>query len=199
MRLEEAMLQGQVLSLNSAYLAMTADIITHRFHGEHFDYLGIRDFELVIEEAFLGVSSVFNFAKFFPGVVNSFKGLPVQIFRLSQPSVAKLLTVQRGMKHNLLTLPHKENTTGGKSKSVIVEALADPNIPAEEREIDRLLDEATVSLFAGTETTTRALSVTMFHLLNNKSHMRKLCDELKTLPAMQDNAYSLSQLEPLPF
>ncbi len=199
MRLQEAMHQGQVIDLDSAFSALTADIITLRFYGEHFDYLGNKDFKFVITDAFLGLTSYANLARFFPSLVASFKNLPIRILRLIMPSIAELLTLQEEAKQNLLTTPQKESTREAKCESFIVEALVDPNIPAEERRIDRLLDETTLGLFAGTETTARAISVTMFYLLNNKSHLRKLCDELNTLPPRQDSAYSLSQLEHLPF
>lgn len=185
--------------LDLAFAALTADIITYRFYGEHYDCLGIRDFRCEVEEAFLGISYAFNFAQSFPSLVTFFKGLPVPILRLLLPSVADLLTLQEGKKHNLLTLPHRETTAEAKYKSFMVEAPLYPKIPPEERKIDRLLDKTTVGFFAGTETTARAISMTVFHLLNEKSHMIKLGDELKTLPVMQDNAYSLSQLDPLPF
>lgn len=199
MRLEEAMHQGQAVCLDSAFSALTADIITLRFYGEHFDYLGIKDFECVVTKAFQGSSRFVNIARFFPGPVACLKSLPIPILRLIEPNVADLLTLREEIKQKLLTSPNKESTAEAKSKSFIVETLVDPNIPAEERRIDRLLDEAFVTIFAGTETTSRALSVTMFYLLNNKSHVNKLCDELDTLPLSKDDAYSLSQLEPLPF
>lgn len=197
MRLEEAMHQGQVIGLDSAFSALTADIITLRFYGEHFDYLGIKDFKFAVREAFLGVSLIYHLARFLPGLVTFIKSLPIPIIRLILPSVADLLVLQEEIKQNILGSHDKESTRD--PKSVIVEALEDPNIPAPERTIDRLLDEGTVVIFAGTETSSRALSVAMFHLLNNKSHMKKLRDELHTLPLKLDNAYSLSQLEPLPF
>lgn len=207
-RLEEAMHQGQVIGLDSAFSALTADIITLRFYGEHFDYLGIEDFKFAVREAFLGVSLIYHLARFLPGLVTFIKSLPIPMIRLILPSVADLLTLQEDIKRNILASPDEESTTESKpvivesttkSKSVIVGALGDPNIPAKERTLDRLLDEGTVVIFAGTETSSRALSVAMFHLLNDKSHLKKLCDELNTLPPTQDSAYSLSQLEPLPF
>ncbi|KKY24987.1 putative cytochrome p450 [Phaeomoniella chlamydospora] len=196
-RLEKAMQQGQVTILDSAFSALAADIITQRFYGEHFDYLGIQDFKFSVRETFIAAGLVYHFSRFFPSVVASLKSLPLPILRWIAPGVADIETVREQIKHNILTSLDEKRSTN--SKSVIVSALADPNIPAKERTIDRLLDEGTTFIFAGTETSARALSVTMFHLLNNKSNLRKLRDELDTLPPRQGNAYSLSQLEPLPY
>lgn len=197
MRLEEAMHQGQVISLDAAFSALTADVITLRFYGQHFDYLSIKDFSFVVRDAFLGLSLVYHLARFLPILVKILKGLPVPIIRMIMPSVADLLALREEIKHNGVGSLQEKTTT--ESKSVIAGSLGDPNIPAEERTIDRLLDEGIVIIFAGTETTSRALSVTMFYLLNNRSVLKRLCDELDTLPSRPDNAYSLSQLEPLPF
>ena len=196
-RFEEAMDQGQVISLDAAFSALTADVITLRFYGQHFDYLGIKDFNFVIRDAFLGLSLVYHLARFLPILIKILKNLPILIIRLIMPSVADLLALREGIKHNGVESLKEKSTT--ESKSVIVGSLGDPNIPAEERTIDRLLDEGTVILFAGTETTSRALSVTMFYLLNDKLRLKRLSDELDTLPSRPDNAYSLSQLEALPF
>lgn len=201
MRLEQAMHQGQPVDLVAAFAALTGDVVTQRFYGVHFDYLGIEDFKPAALEAFQGLSDIANLSRFLPGLVTFMKTLPIAVLRLIEPSVADLLTLGEEIKQNILTLSPNESkaTTEAKSKSLIVEALKDPSIPAEERKIDRLMDEATIALFAGAETTARVLSVAMFHLVNNKSQTRKLVDELKTLPSKEDNAYSLSQLEALPF
>lgn len=123
--------------------------------------------------------------------------MTIPVVRMIFPIVADLLAVQENMKHRILASVDRDSTT--ETKSVIISALNDPNIPAEERRIDRLLDECSVITFGGTETSSRALSVGMFYVLNDKSLMRKLRDELDTLPSRPDHAYSLSELEPLPF
>lgn len=92
-----------------------------------------------------------------------------------------------------------DDESSTRSKSVIVGALKDPNIAPEEKTIDRLVDEGTTIIFAGTETTARALVVIMFHLLHNSLLLRELRHELNTLPPVKDHAYLCSQLEALPF
>lgn len=197
MRLEEAMHQGQVICLDSAFSALAADIITQRFYGEHLDYLGIKDFKFAESEAFAKGSLTYHLVRFIPGFVTTVKSMAIPVVRMILPGVADLLVVQENMKHRIFASLDRESTM--KTKSVIIWALKDPNIPVEERRIDRLLDECSVITFGGTETSSRALGVGMFYVLNDKSLMRKLRDELDTLPSRPDHAYSLSELEPLPF
>ena len=196
-RLEEAMHQGQVINLDSAFAALSADIISFHFYGQHFDYLSIKDFRFAVINAILGISSNYHLARFIPGLIITLRSLPVPILRLILPSLADLLKMQEEIKQKTLAFLDEASTT--KSKSILVGALRDPNIPLEERKINRMLDEGLFLIFAGTETTSRALSVTMLYLLDNKSHVRRLRSELDTLPIGQDNTYSLSQLELLPF
>ncbi|KAF7505016.1 hypothetical protein GJ744_001470 [Endocarpon pusillum] len=196
-RLEEAMQQGEVISLDGAFSALTADIITLRFYGQHSDYLSIKNFRFVVRDAFIGLSQVYHMGRLLPLIANLLKHLPIPIIRMIMPSVADLLNLREEIKHNAAGTLKAKNTID--FKSVIVGSLADHTIPAEERTFDRMVDEGIVIIFAGTETTSRALSVTFFYLLSNESLLKRLRDELDTLPSTQDNAYSLTQLEALPF
>ncbi|KAM5374820.1 hypothetical protein ACJZ2D_006314 [Fusarium nematophilum] len=86
-----------------------------------------------------------------------------------------------------------------KSKSVIVGALEDPDIPSEEKTLDRLVDEGTTVIFAGTETTARSISVAMFHLLRDKSLLQKLRAEPSTVQQGPDGQWAYNKLETLPY
>lgn len=197
MRLELAMHDGEPIGLDSAFSALTADIITNRFYGEHFDYLGIKDFKFPVTEAFLGVSLIFHLARFLPGLVRAIRSLPIPMIRLILPSVADFLALQKEIERNIKS---KLKQKGHENpKSVIVQALGDESIPPKERKIDRLLDEGTVIIFAGTETSSRALSVGMFYLLSNKKQVAKLRDELATVRRAKNDKYSLVELEALPY
>lgn len=198
-RLEEAMHKDDVISLDRAFSAMTADIITLRFYGSHFDYLGAEGFMSPIREAFLGVSLIFHIARFIPSVIRQLKKLPIPIIGLILPAVANFLTLQEEIKRNITNTLKAQSETEDEKKSVIVQALGDTRIPLQERSLDRLLDEGTVIIFAGTETSARALSVAMYYLCKNKSLVSELREELNTLPSVPNDEYTLAQLEPLPY
>lgn len=198
-RLEETNKEGSMISLDKAFSAMTADIITKRFYGFHYDYLRRKDLKFPVRDAFLGVSLIFHLARFAPALVRSLKKLPIPVIRYILPSVADFLALQDEIKENITTTLEKQSLSEAASKSVIIEALGDERIPHEERTLNRLLDEGTVIIFAGTETSSRALAVGMFYLLNNKSLITRLRAELATLPDQPDEDLTLQQLEPLPF
>nr|AVM39104.1 putative cytochrome P450 oxygenase [Trichoderma taxi] len=188
----------QVLSLDGAFSALTADVITARFYGEHKDYLNVPDFHFVVRDGFQGLSSVYHLGRFLPSIVGALKGLPIFIIRMIFPPIAELLIMREEIEAGGIDEFTKSKSSGVKS-SVLVGALSDPHIPAQERTVTRMLDEGTVFLFAGTETTSRTLGITMFYLLSNPDILMKLREELKTLPSSEGNIYSLAQLENLPY
>lgn len=196
-RLQEAMCGSQVVDLDSAFAALTADVVTCYFYGAHFDYLRNAGFKFAMRNAILGLIGLYHWTRFLPAVASIVKKLPIPILRLIQPDAAALISSQKKIGKEIQDSLSDEAST--KSKAVIVKALQDPSIPPEEKSIDRLVDEGTTIIFAGTETTARALSVAIFHLLNNKSLLENLRSELNTLPPTEDHAYTCAQLENLPY
>ena len=191
--------RGQIADLDAAFAALTADIVTTYFYGQSVDYLGNEGFKFEVREAILGLIQFYHFTRFFPWVANTIKRLPIPIMRLIHPGAAYLVSSQEEIKDTIRISLGKDNGDKSPAKSVIMQALQDPNIPPEERELDRLADEGTTVIFAGTETTARALSVGMFHILNNKVILNKLRDELNTVPGVTNGVYTHSQLECLPY
>jgi cytochrome P450 len=107
--------------------------------------------------------------------------------------------LQKDIKKNIIKfVTNKEHINAG-DKSVIMQALGDARVPPSERSMDRLLDEGQVIIFAGTETSSRALSVGMFYLLNQKSLIANVRTELARVAHIPDEELTLKDLEPLPY
>ena len=204
-RLEECKQQAQVVDLDSAFAALTADIVTCYFYGSHLDCLGNKSFKFAMRDAILGLIGFYHVTRFLPTLASTIKKLPIAVVQLINPGAADMLRFQAEIERNVQSSLDDDDDDGDgdekstKPKAVIVEALKDSNIPPEERTIHRMVDEGTTIIFAGTETTARALSVSMFHLLNNKLLLQELRKELMSLPPVEDHAYQLSQLETLPY
>ncbi|KAK6824476.1 hypothetical protein RU639_005086 [Aspergillus parasiticus] len=85
------------------------------------------------------------------------------------------------------------------STAVYPTILADPDVPASEKESSRLEDDAVLLTIAGTDAATQATAITFFHILNNRKVYEKLrvklfenIPEVATLP-------TIHQLEQLPY
>ena len=149
-RLQEIMHQSRVVDLDSAFAALTADIVTRYFYGAHFDYLGNDGFNFAMRKAILSLISLYHWTRFLPVVASTIKKLPIPVIRLIQPDAADLLTSQLRIRQEIQDSLDDEDST--KSRAVIVRALRDPSIPPEEKSIERLVDEGMTIIFAGTET-----------------------------------------------
>ncbi|KAK1492450.1 trichodiene oxygenase [Colletotrichum tamarilloi] len=197
-RLDGARKDGTKISLDLAFSAMTADIITQRFFGYHYDYLSIPSLVSPIREAFKGVSEIFHWTRFVPWAIRYLKKLPIPVIRLILPPVAELLVLQEDIKINIKNKLASENNSP-QSKSIIIEALGDSHVPAQERTMERLVDEGQVIIFAGTETSSRSLAVGMFYLLANKSLVNRALAELSRVDHIPDEELTMKDLETLPF
>ncbi|CZR52405.1 related to cytochrome P450 CYP3/CYP5/CYP6/CYP9 subfamilies [Phialocephala subalpina] len=200
-RLAGASESKEIVDLDSAYAALTTDVVDQYFYGENFDCLGNKNFKFEIRDAILGLIRCYNLTRFFPSFVAAFKSLPIPIVRLIHSGAADLLVSDETMKAKLLqyqALQSKnEIVSPGNPGLCIIQSLLAPEVPAQEKTIDQLMDETKTIIFGGTESTARALSVTTFHLLNNKSLLKKLREELRTLGPVQD--YTIVQLEALSY
>lgn len=82
MRFEESMHQARVIDLDSAFAALTADIVTCYFYGSHFDYLGSKSFQFAMRDAMLGLIRFYHLTRFLPAVASAIKRLPIPVIRL---------------------------------------------------------------------------------------------------------------------
>jgi len=91
------------------------------------------------------------------------------------------------------------NEKGERVDGTIFQAILDSDLPANEKTLERLEGEGSVVVAAGSETTARCLSVVTFYLMQEKSILRKLRDELNCIQPETDGFLRLSQLETLPY
>ena len=199
-RLDQAREAGTPISLNRAFSAMTADIITNHFFGYHYDYLSVPSLQDPVREGLKGVSEMFHWTRFAPWLTLAMKALPMSVVRRVQPAVADLLDLRGSFEKNITNiLQAKDAGDVPTSKSVIIEGLGDARIPPKERMMRRLVDEGQVILFAGTETSARALAIGFFHLLDNRALLARVREDLAPLTGIPDEGLTLQTLEGLPY
>jgi cytochrome P450 len=193
-RLEECAQRDEVVSLDSAFSALTTDIITRYFFGSHEDNIGRPGFVHPLQEAILGLTGAFQFTRLFPNVAAVAKNfLPYWVIDLVQPKMANLLrwqddllqsiqaTVDRDSSSGVVSSSESELKSNTSNRSVILSAFQDPSVPAAQKGIPRLVDEGMLFLIAGSETTARVLSRIMFQLLHDRNLLGRLREELDGL------------------
>ncbi|KAJ5677809.1 Cytochrome P450 [Penicillium maclennaniae] len=201
-RFEDAYHQDTVLHLMLDFAALTADVITYYSFGWSHGYLddanssSSNDFV----DAVNGLMSMFHINRFFSILITIFRAVPPKVVGWLQPQMADLYKFKAKLRRQASeTLKKRGNHADSKDQVSIFDALVSPHVPPEEKTLDRLEDESALLLGAGTETTARAIVLTMFHLINNRNMTLKLRDELRTVLETPTSKASWTQLEKLPY
>jgi len=85
------------------------------------------------------------------------------------------------------------------SHPTLFHELLQGNVPASEKSVNRLVQEAQIIVSAGTETTAWCLSVITFHLLSNPAVLDRLRKELEAAIPDPDIIVPVEKLEQLPY
>lgn len=202
-RFENAYHQSTVLHLQLDFAALTADVITHYCYGWSYGYLddpnSAQGNDLV--DAVAGLMTMFHINRFFPFLITVFLAAPQAVVRWIQPQMASLFEVKARLRQQAedSLVKKKNQDSDSYTNDTIFDALVSPSVPPQEKTLDRLEDESALLLGAGTETTARAIAVSMFHLMNNKEMGLKLREELKTVLKTPQSKASWTDLERLPY
>ncbi|KAJ5491962.1 Cytochrome P450 [Penicillium expansum] len=202
-RFEQAHQAGDVLHLELAFAALTADVITDYCYGWSYGYLdgeqGSKSNDLV--DAVNGLMVMFHINRFFPFLISVFRNAPPNLLRWLQPHMADLFDLKARLRQQADDTLKKQGLrkVNPEARLNIFDALTSLELPENERTLDRLEDESALLLGAGTETTARSITVAMFYLIHNKEIMAKLRAELKTVLATPLSKASWVDLEKLPY
>ncbi|CAI7595867.1 unnamed protein product [Penicillium manginii] len=203
-RFETAFANSTVLTLQLDFAALTADVITHYCYGWARGYLDNADSSKSndLVDAVNGLMTMFHINRFFPFLSKIMLAAPPALVRWLQPCMADLFDMKARLRDQArYTLEKRENLHDVKVKeeNYIFDALTGPEVPDAEKTLDRLEDEGALLLGAGTETTARAIAVSMFHVMSNAEVGRKLLCELKTILETPTSQASWLELEQLPY
>ncbi|OKL59413.1 hypothetical protein UA08_05083 [Talaromyces atroroseus] len=196
-RFSQACETQEVVRLDAAYMALTMDIITHYAFGKSYDYLAEPDFKLEWKETVVGGSASGAVIRQLPWAFGIMKLLPLWLLSKIAREASLLLQWQQMVRQQVDAIIDK-NRTGHKSNGTIFQALLDSDLSPEEKNADRLQDEAQTLVGAGSETTAKVLSIVTFYLLRNKEMLERLRQELSTVGLDSDKS-PLSQIEQLPY
>ncbi|KAJ2982869.1 hypothetical protein NUW58_g6352 [Xylaria curta] len=194
-KLQRASKDGSVVSLTTLSAAFTADTISHYSYGVSMGCLD-GEVENILTDATQAVLALSHWLRFLPIRFTNAKKLPPALVQKFFPKAATVLQTHQTISSLALEVLNANEPKAPHEN--MFAALADPKLPAEERNLGRLEDEGFVILAAGTETTAYSLSVTMFYLLDNPEIFSKLYDEIKAAMPDPTHCPSLSVLEHLP-
>ncbi|GKZ17308.1 hypothetical protein AbraIFM66951_005949 [Aspergillus brasiliensis] len=197
-RLEEFCRSGEVLQLDDAMVALTSDVITHYCYGQSWDFLQSKAFRGEIRNATQDLNAVVHLSRFFPWLGDALPLIPEYIWRRLQPGISVLFAYQQAVLDQASEgMGRKKVLTS--SRGTMFERMTDPSLPADERALRRIQDEALEVLTAGTETTADVLTKAIYYLLHNDGMWQRLRAELKQVLPSPSSTATWSSLEQLPF
>lgn len=189
---------GEVLPLNRAWMALTTDIISEYSFARSWDQLDSPNFRDTLHEALVAVYVVGHFALHFPVVFPILDLMPEWLVRKMQPDVLPVVGLRKDLARQVEEIRKGINEAHKTvSHPTIFHELLNSDLPEEEKSDARLGDEAQLIIAAGLITTSWALTVASFHIINNSSVLQRLRTELGTLdlPSTPD----WHELERLPY
>jgi cytochrome P450 len=86
-----------------------------------------------------------------------------------------------------------------KAPRTIVHEILDSNLPAKDKEFDRVFDDVATVTGAGFETTASVLRLIIFHVFNDAEILQRLRKELHSASICSSDVADLKKLEQLPY
>lgn len=197
-RLRECHEKDEVVRMDVAAMALTMDIICKFAFGVEFGHLDHPDFNVAWKNAFLGALAAISTLAMFPWLQTVMRILPKSLAKRLNPRMVPMMQWEAAVAE-LVDDFMAANAAGKRRDNTIFQTILDSNLPANEKDVDRLQQEARLVVGAGSETTARALSVNSFFLFRDPVRLQKVRDEIRTLPRDEDGFYKLMDLEKLPY
>lgn len=201
-RLVEACDCGKTVPLDRAWIALTSDVISEYAFARSFDNLDLANFEDEPFKPCLETTyTTGNFTLHFPVVMSLLDRLPDALVTRLKPELAPFIKFRRDGERQVADIRSGINE-GHKyaGHPTIFHELINSDLPPHEKSDKRLGDEAKLVIAAGLITTSWALTVASFHIINDAEVFRRLREELKA--AMPDSSAAPLEwvkLERLPY
>ncbi|OGM50575.1 hypothetical protein ABOM_000567 [Aspergillus bombycis] len=187
------------LDIPSAYSCFSTDVISDYCFGESYGFLDQASWEPNFRKPIFSLfTPVFAF-RFFPFL---------EPLAIAASSISKHLSEDMGLLIKTLTVDMPESIQKTKAdldagitskEQTVFGSLLESDLPAEEKSVRRLTDEAASLIAAGTETVGWALAVTTYYLLANPEKLERLRKEIDEVVDVSGQLPPWTTLEKLPY
>ncbi|KAK0210181.1 cytochrome P450 [Desarmillaria ectypa] len=187
------------VNLHFAFKSTTMDVITAYCYAQSFDALSCPDFThpvlLSSERAMPMITSIRHFP-----ILQILHHLPEWLTKLLNPDTLGFVALRKALLaqiEGILADPGSLDAIHDTIYNYLLspEKLKSQQVPSKKS----LLDEAQNLLFAGTDTTSNAMTVGFFHVLNDPAIHAKLTSEIIVAWPIEESSVSYEVLEKLPY
>ena len=182
------------VNLFAVYSALTADVASGYCFPEAYHLLDEPDCGTDLHNMFLSTLCDVHMLKHFPFLLPLMLQLPQKITSFLLPDLAQTFRWQKKWVQQIDEL--KFDRDDGKTRSgkaSIFRTLLNSNLPAQDKSVSRLMQDAQTILGGGTVTTTMALAVATYYILSDEHILKTLTDELTK--AIPDSTHPLPLIE----
>jgi cytochrome P450 len=191
--------EDTVVELIDRLQGLTGDVITQYAYGSDYKLQEAKNIGRGIVKVVQEGTDVIHFHRFFPPFGRFLRMIPACFMAKFFPARLAVYDLLDGVRKQSLEALKQNHMSIPPEKRTMFHSLTSPEVPPEERTLQRLQDEGLVLFAAGTETTATTLSVAIFYILNDKSVLRNLRNELdQIMPSPQDSP-AWRHLEKLPY
>ncbi|KAI9687313.1 MAG: hypothetical protein M1822_002356 [Bathelium mastoideum] len=197
---EEFAGSGKPINLCDLFSCFAADIITQYSFGKSYDFLGDPDFICPFSTAVAGFKKAGQISIQFPVVPRLLRKIPDQWVSVFRPSFVPVAA----FKKEVFELIEAEKARKAKgitkhSPESIFSELLDSDLPPQDLESHRLMEEGVAVIGAAIDTTKWSIVVTIFHILQNPNILNTLRRELAEANPDASLIPPLTTLERLPY
>ena len=198
-RIRQISKSGNPVNLFYVYSAMTGDLVTGYCFPEAYGLLDEPDCGSDLHDMFASTISNVHMLKHFPSLLPIMLGLPLRVTTFLLPDLAHTFRWQRKWVQQINEIKsEKEDGKIRGGKPSIFRTLLDSDLPASDKSVYRLMQDAQTLLGGGIVTTTMALALATYHILSNEPILKALTHELAAAipdPAKLPPLVELERLE----
>ncbi|KAJ9660877.1 hypothetical protein H2201_006769 [Coniosporium apollinis] len=195
-RMQDYQETGRPLIISLLYSAFTADVITEYAFAKSSNYLDMPDLNKKFFDMMVGVHEMGAMARYFKWMMPVLNSLPPWLVTNLNPGMHEFFVFQEDMKGRIQEVKEKSEYYEALAHKTVFHEILNSDIPAPEKTVDRLWQDAEIVSVAGTETTAWTLAVITFYLLADPEVLRRLGAELFTIA---EESVPWKRLEKLPY
>lgn len=195
---------GEILDINKAYMTLTEDIIYQYCFGKNKGELSSPGFSDSLDESFRITIKGGYLSVFFPWIPKIMMSLPPHILLKISPAFSTFLDIKSdliNMVRDVQSGCDKEDTTTSihNDHASVIRELANSHLPAHERTVTRIADEASNILAAGVTTSGWTATVASYYIISQPHIFATLHEELRSNFPDLDTIPDLVKLEKLKY
>lgn len=184
--------------MDAAFTALTMDVISQYSFANDSDYLSAPDLGLDWKEQLEKAFRSGGLVRHFPIMLTIMDTLPPSVIKILDPGMSALVDWQMSVRAQAKPILDRTETKEPAHRSIFHE-MRDSSLPAEEKSLERLVDEGKVFVAAGTETTAATLTQIFYYVMADARILRALREALRTVMPMPQSDVTVLQLERIPY